>query len=102
LRAKAGVVDLHHAGGAVPVDAGALFLEKTDEFFEVGDRGDVSQGDGFVGQQRGTEDGQHGVFVAGGDDGAAERVAAVDDEVCHGVGRVREGEKKASAGKADA
>ena len=62
--------------------AGALDLR----FLDVGDVRDVEQRDLGVGEERRAEDGQDGVLVARGRDGAAEGFAAVDDEVGHRVG----------------
>ena len=78
-----GVADAHLGGVAVPGDFGALRLEEGDQFVEVGDVGDVAQGDGLVGEQCGAENRQDGVLVARRCDGAGEGFAAVDDEIGH-------------------
>jgi len=83
-RVEAAVVDLHRGGSAVPFDPRALLAEKAHELFQVRDIGHILERDRLVGEQGGAEDGQRGVLVAGGDDGAGEGLATVDDEVGHG------------------
>ncbi len=80
---KGGVVEVEPAGGAVPCNARALFAEEGHELLDVGDVGHVAQGDLLVGEEGGADDGQRGVLVARGRDGAGERFAAVDDEIGH-------------------
>jgi hypothetical protein len=58
---------------------------KGDEFLDVGDVRDVAERDLGVGEQRGAEDGQDGVLVARRRDGAAQGLAAVDDEIGHAL-----------------
>ena len=87
--AKRGVVHAHDALVAVPLDLRTLGAEERDELVEVGDVRDIFQRDGLIGEQRGAEDGQHGVLVAGGRDGAGEGLAAVDDEVGHRSEKLR-------------
>ena len=83
-RIKGRVVDRHRAGDAVPGDARSLFLKERDQLLDIRYVGHVEESDGFVGQQRGAQDGQHGVLVARRRDGAGQRFAAVDDEIGHG------------------
>ena len=87
--AKRGMIHAHHTFLAVPLDLRTLGAEERDELVEVGDVRDVFQRDGLIGEQRGAEDGQHGVLVAGGRDGAGEGLAAVDDEVGHRSEKVK-------------
>ena len=87
--AKRGVVHAHEALLTVPLDLRTLGAEEGDEFVEVGDVRDVFQRDGLVGEQGRAENGQHGVLVAGGRDGAGEGLAAVDDEVGHQSEKLR-------------
>src|SRR5581483_10808519 len=85
-RPEAGMVETHLAGVAIPFDPRTLGAGEGDELVEVGDVGDVFERDRLVGEEGGAEDGQDGVFIAGGDDGAGERLTAVDDEVGHQTG----------------
>ena len=61
--------------------------EDVEHGLDVPNSRDVAQDDLFVGQDRGGEDRERAVLVAGGDDGAAERHAALDDEFLHERGR---------------
>eukprot|EP01035_Chromulina_nebulosa_P011232 gene11232-15024_t len=63
------VIDAHGAGGAVPRDLRALCRKERDELVEIGDVGDVEERHGLVGEERGAENGEDGVLVAGRRDG---------------------------------
>ena len=68
-------------------------LEQREHRLHVADARHVAQHDLLLGQQRGREDRQRGVLVAGGHDRARERVPAFDDELLHA--RVRPGRDRA-------
>lgn len=90
-RGESFVANLQHTGRAFPSDLRALFEKEGDEFFDVGNVGDISEGDCFVSQQRHAENRQDRVFIARGGNGAGEGFAAINDEVCHELEkRVRE------------
>jgi hypothetical protein len=84
-------VDLGRAdvGGAEPdlvvraVDAHADVLEQAEHGVHVADPGDVGDHHLLLGQQRGGQDGQGGVLVAGGDDRSGQRRSAFDHELLH-------------------
>ena len=78
------MIDAHRAGRAIPSDLRTLRLKEGDEFIEIGDVGYVEQRHGLIGEQRGAENREDGVFVAGRRDGAGERATAVDNEIGHG------------------
>ena len=88
--AEAGVVEVHLAGGLVPRDLRAVLGHEGHDLVEIGDGRDVFQVNRLVGEERGADDGQRGVFVTGRRDGAGERFAAVDDE----IGHLRKSEKR--------
>ena len=80
---KAGVVDLKRTGGPVPVDPGPQGLEEGDDFLHVGDVRHVPDRHRLIGQQRGAENGQHRVLVAGRNDRSGQRLSPLDDQTGH-------------------
>ena len=68
---------------ALPAAHHALGGEQLDHGFDVPDPGHVVKGHGCIGEQRGREDGQRGILVPRGAEGAVEAVPAVDDEARH-------------------
>ena len=81
---KAGVVDLKRTGVSVPVDPGPQGLKERDDFLDVGDVRHVPDRHRLIGQQRGAENGQHGVLVAGWNDCSGKRLPAFNDQTGHG------------------
>ena len=80
---KTRVIEPHFTRRLVPVDVRTLRGHERHDFTDIGYLGNVFKQHRPVGQQRGADDGERGVFVAGRDDRAGERLAAVDNEVSH-------------------
>ena len=64
-------------------------LEELDEGLDVADARDVLEVDRLLAEQRGGDDRQRGVLVAGRADASGEAVAALDDELHCAHGSVR-------------
>ena len=88
LRVEVGVavLQLELATGVVDGDATAELAEDLEDLAHVGDVGHALQAHRLARQQRGAQDGQHGVLVGRGHEAAGERRAAKHDEVGHGLG----------------
>ena len=73
---------------AAPLDARRRARASSSSIVcDVPDPRDVAEDDLVLGQDRRREDRERAVLVAGGHDGAAERHAALDDELLHERGR---------------
>ena len=84
VEVRVAVADIEHAAGEVDFDLAAEHAEDLDDLLHVGDLWDAAQAHRLTRQQRGAQDGQHGVLVRRRRDAAAQWRAAVDDEVGHG------------------
>jgi hypothetical protein len=82
-----------HLVVVAPLDAHADPAQHAQHRLDVPDARDVADHDLLGGQHRGGEDRQRAVLVAGGDDRAFQRRAAVDDELLHTWGRRRRGQR---------
>jgi hypothetical protein len=69
--------------GEVHRDVAAQRAEDLEDLLHVGDLGDAAQAHRLARQQRGAQDREDGVLVRRRDEPAAQRRAAVDDEVGH-------------------
>jgi hypothetical protein len=78
------VVHAHDPRLPIPLDPGTLGLEEGHELVQVGDVGDVGEGDTLVRQQCRAQDGQHGILVARRRYGAGEGLSSVNDKISHG------------------
>ena len=70
--------------GAQPLGLGAEVGQQLDHGLDIGDTGHVAQHDVLVGEQRGGQDRQGAVLVAGGSDRAGQWHATLDDELLQG------------------
>ena len=82
--AEAARVDGQGVLGDGAGDLGAEGDEAVGHDADVGDVGEVGEGDGAVGEEGGGEHGEGGILVAGHDVVAGEGFAAADDEFGHG------------------
>ena len=67
-----------HGVGSDPLDHGAQVHQEFEHALHIPDAGDILEFAGPVGEQRGGEDGQGGVLVTSGADGALEGATAAD------------------------
>ncbi|MNL45807.1 hypothetical protein D3C87_1684830 [compost metagenome] len=80
------VMQVQRARGFIQLHLAAQRAEDVENLAHIGNVRHAMQRQGLVGQERGAQNGQHGVLVGRRNDAAAQGRATVDDEAGHGEG----------------